>query len=138
VVATIARHEFDAAGLDVLIDSAGTAAYHVGGPADYRSIASAAAVGYDARAHRARQIATPDFERFDAILAMDQANLRALKLVCPPKLAHKIDLFLRFAGVDGEEEVPDPYYGGESDFRRVVELARLGVKNLVLRQRDIA
>ncbi len=138
VVATIARHEFVREGLIIFVDSAGTAAYHIGGPADSRSIASAASVGYDASVHRARQIVAQDFERFDAILGMDQSNLRALKMRCPPNLAHKVDLFLRFAGVKGEDEVPDPYYGGERDFRRVVELAQLGVKNLVLRQRDIA
>ena len=138
VVATIARHEFARSALDVVVDSAGTAGYHIGGSADSRSIASAASAGYDASAHRARQIETSDFEKFDAVLAMDHSNLHALKSRCPPNLAHKVDLFLRFAGVDGEEEVPDPYYGSERDFRRVVELAQLGVKKLVLRQRDIA
>jgi protein-tyrosine phosphatase len=138
VVAAIARHEFAHSGLDIAVDSAGTAGYHIGGSADSRSIASAASAGYDASAHRARQIALSDFERFDAILAMDHSNLHMLKSRCPPNLAHKVDLFLRFAGVDGDDEVPDPYYGSDRDFRRVVELAQLGIKNLLLRQRDIA
>lgn len=143
VAAAIARQEFARAGLDVFVDSAGTASYHIGSPADARSMASAAAAGYDASAHRARQLAASDFERFDAILAMDGANLQAIKSRCPPDLAHKVDLFLRFAGVEAAREipgleVPDPYYGGAKDFGRVVELAQLGVKNLVLRQRDTA
>ena len=138
VAAAIARHEFAQAGMDVFVDSAGTAGYHIGSPADSRSIASAKSAGYDATPHRARQLVVEDFERFDAILAMDDSNLQAMKSRCPPELAHKIDLFLRFAGVESEMEVPDPYYGGPKDFGRVVELARLGVKNLVLRQRDIA
>jgi protein-tyrosine phosphatase len=138
VVATIARHDFARAGLKVHVDSAGTASYHIGRSADSRSLASAASAGYDASAHRARQIEASDFERFDAVLAMDHSNLQTLKLRCPPNRAHKVDLFLRFAGVEGEEEVPDPYYGGGDDFRRVIVLAQLGVKNLLLRQRDIA
>ncbi len=138
VVAAIARHEFTRSGLDVRVDSAGTASYHIGGPADSRSIASAASAGYDASTHRARQVAASDFEQFDAVLAMDHSNLQVLKSRCPPSLTHKVDLFLRFAGIDGQTEVPDPYYGGGHDFRRVVELAQLGVKKLVLRQRDIA
>ena len=138
VAATVAKHEFARAGLDVIVDSAGTAGYHIGAPADSRSIASAKLAGYDARAHRARQLAASDFEKFDIILAMDNANLRELTSRCPSNLRHKVDLFLRHAGVESTLEVPDPYYGGEHDFRRVIELAQLGVKNLVLRQRDIA
>lgn len=138
VAATVAKHEFARAGLDVIVDSAGTAGYHIGAPADSRSIASAKLAGYDARAHRARQLAASDFEKFDIILAMDNANLRELTARCPSNLLHKVDLFLRHAGVESALEVPDPYYGGENDFRRVIELAQLGVKNLVLRQRDIA
>ncbi len=138
IAATIARQEFARAGLDVVVDSAGTAAYHLGEKADVRSIASAASAGYDATAHRARQVAVSDFERFDAILAMDAANLRELKRRCPAHLSDKVDLFLRYADVDNVLEVPDPYYGGEEDFRRVIELAQLGVENLILRQRDTA
>ena len=55
------------------------------------------------------------------------------------KLAHKVDLFFAVRRCRrGRARCRIQYYGGESDFRRVVELARLGVKNLVLRQRDIA
>ncbi len=138
VAATVAKHEFARAGLDVRVDSAGTAGYHIGAPADARSIASARIAGYDARPHRARQIAVQDFEKFDVILAMDKANLRELTSRCPSHLLHKVDLFLRHAGVESALEVPDPYYGGEHDFERVIELVKLGVKNLVLAQRDIA
>ena len=138
VAATIAKHEFAKAGLDVFVDSAGTADYHIGAAADSRSIASAKLAGYEARPHRARQLAASDFEKFDIILAMDDANLRELTSRCPLHLRHKVDLFLRHSGVESAFEVPDPYYGGEHDFRRVIELAQAGVKNLVLRQRDIA
>ena len=131
VAAAVARHEFARAGLDVRVDSAGTAGYHIGGSADPRSVASAKMAGYDASSHRARQVAVSDFETFDAIVAMDAANLRDLLARCPPHLRHKVDLFLRFSGADAPHEVPDPYYGGDVDFRRVVELSRHGVKRLI-------
>ncbi len=131
VAASIARHEFARAGIDVQVDSAGTAAYHVGNRADSRSLASARTAGYDASSHRARQFSAVDFETFDAIVAMDNANLRDLLSRCPGHLSHKVDLFLRFAGLDSPFEVPDPYYGGDADFRRVVELSRQGVLKLI-------
>jgi protein-tyrosine phosphatase len=140
VAAAIARQEFERAGLDVHVDSAGTAAYHIGERADSRSVASAKVAGYDASPHRARQVASADFEKFDMVVAMDEANLRDLVARCPRHLSHKVELFLRFAGLDSPFEVPDPYYGGEADFRRVIELSRQGVQKLIADKfgRDIA
>ena len=46
-VEAVARAEFARAGLDIEVDSAGTAGYHVGEPPDPRSIVAAAAHGYD-------------------------------------------------------------------------------------------
>lgn len=132
VAASIARHEFARAGIDVHVDSAGTAAYHIGESADSRSLASAQRAGYDASSHRARQVTAADFETFDAIVAMDNANLRELIARCPAHLSHKVDLFLRFAGLDSPFEVPDPYYGGDVDFRRVIELSQRGVRKLIV------
>ncbi|MEP6484248.1 MAG: low molecular weight protein-tyrosine-phosphatase [Rudaea sp.] len=138
VVEAIARHEFARAGLDIVVDSAGTADYHIGEQADPRSIASAADAGYDAAPHRARQVGAVDFEQFDAVLAMDNSNLRELNLRCPPPLKGKVDLFLRFAGLASPLEVPDPYYGTASDFERVIALGRQGVEKLISRLRDAA
>ena len=83
VVEAVVRNEFARAGLVVDVASAATESYHIGAQADARSIASARAHGYDLSAHRARQIANADFAAFDAILAMDGTNLRALRARCP-------------------------------------------------------
>ena len=56
------------------IDSAGTAAYHVGEKPDYRSIEVAKKYGLDISKQNARQFKTIDFDRFDYIFAMDQSN----------------------------------------------------------------
>ena len=134
VVEAIARLEFQRAGIDVYVDSAGTADYHTGEQADSRSLASAQHAGYDASPHRARQLSVDDFEQFDAVLAMDNRNLREILSRCPAAHRGKVDLFLRYAGVASALEVPDPYYGNEADFRRVIELGRMGVEKLIGRQ----
>jgi protein-tyrosine phosphatase len=135
IVEAVARKHLHAAGLKVDIASAGTESYHVGDRADPRAIASARAAGYDLAAHRARQIDSTDFSRFDWLLAMDHVNLRAARHACPPDGAGKLELFLRFAGLDDVDEVPDPYYGSSADFQRVIELAEAGARGLIARLR---
>jgi protein-tyrosine phosphatase len=135
VVEAVARKQFAAAGLKIDIASAGTENYHIGDRADPRAVASARAAGYDLVSHRARQLDTADFSRFDWLLAMDHVNLRAARRACPEDGAGKLDLFLRFAGFPEIEEVPDPYYGGVGDFQRVIELAEAGAQGLIARLR---
>jgi len=106
----------------VQVDSAGTHAYHVGNPPDERAIAAALRRGIDLRSLRARVVLPADFEHFDYVLAMDRQNYRYLRTICPPGKEHKLRLFLEFAPHLGEKEVPDPYYGGESGFERVLDL----------------
>ena len=80
------------------VDSAGTAAYHVGNPPDQRSATVAARRGYDLSPLRARAVAPEDFDRYDYVLAMDHQNLSNLKAVCPAQYKGHLSLFLDFAG----------------------------------------
>ena len=63
----------------VVVDSAGTAAYHLGKAPDHRTQAEAAARGYDLSGLRARQVTMADFSEFDYVLAMDNQNLQDLR-----------------------------------------------------------
>ena len=104
------------------IDSAGTHAYHVGDPPDRRAQAAAARRGVDLSSQRGRQATRQDIETFDYILAMDRENLQNLQAICPAGLESKVRLFLEFAEDRVEKEVPDPYFGGESGFDRVLDM----------------
>jgi protein-tyrosine phosphatase len=108
------------------VDSAGTAAYHVGDPPDPRTVKSARQRGYDLSGLRARQVSQRDFIEFDLILAMDRANLAALRAMAPAASHDRLGLFLRYAAQPGIAEVPDPYHGTQSDFERVVDLIEQG------------
>lgn len=105
----------------VYIDSCGTGSWHIGKAPDSRATAHARARGYDLTHLRARQVQARDFDEFDYILAMDESNLRDLDLLCPPGSKAMPQLFLSF-GDYSETEVPDPYYGGEQGFERVLDL----------------
>jgi protein-tyrosine phosphatase len=104
------------------IDSAGTHAYHVGAPPDPRAQAAARQRGVDLSGLRGRQAVRADFETFDYVLAMDSENLVNLERICPAGAEHKLRLFLEFAPNRPEREVPDPYYGGDAGFNRVLDM----------------
>ena len=104
------------------VDSAGTAAYHVGESPDGRSQEAARRRGIDISRQRARKFTPADFRKFDYVLAMDRENHRNLKSVCPPGEKHKLFLFLEFAPDLNRQDVPDPYYGGGQGFEVVLNL----------------
>lgn len=115
----------------VLIESAGTAAWHIGKAPDPRTQAAAAARGYDLSALRARQVSRADFERFDYILAMDQSNLDDLQQLAPADFGGQLGLFLEYAPDAGPREVPDPYYGGDQGFEQVLDLIERAAEGLL-------
>jgi len=114
-------------GLDdaFVVDSAGTGGWHVGKPPDPRMQAAARRRGIHLPS-RARQIELDDLLTFDHILTMDDENLAAVRALArrtagatssariAPLGSHCRRLAFR--------EVPDPYYGGEEGFERVLDL----------------
>ncbi|WP_300454223.1 low molecular weight protein-tyrosine-phosphatase [Accumulibacter sp.] len=114
------------------VDSAGTHGhYHAGETPDPRAQRVAAKRGYDLSGIRARPVIEADFERFDRLLAMDEANLSALRRQCPDASRTKLGLFLDYAEGLGVAEIPDPYYGAESGFERVIDLCELAGRGLL-------
>lgn len=117
--------------LRVETDSAGTAAYHAGSPPDARAQRIAQQWGLDISAERARVVVPDDFSRFDAIFVMDRSNLEDLRARRPPEAAGRLDLVMSLAPDYGIEEVPDPYYGGEEGFERVIDMLEAAADRLV-------
>lgn len=116
------------------VDSAGTGDYHIGAPPDRRSLEVAARRGYDLTAQRARQVRPLDFDTFHYILAMDRANLKELRAICPPANRAKLHLLLEFADTS-HEAVPDPYYSGQDGFELVLDLVEQACTGLILHLR---
>jgi protein-tyrosine phosphatase len=111
------------------IDSAGTHGYHVGHPPDSRMLAAARARGYLLDS-RARRLERGDFENFDLIVTMDDANLADAQALCPggpAQLVRMVDYCERIA----VDEVPDPYYGGPAGFERVLDILEDACGNLL-------
>lgn len=113
-------------GARIEVDSAGTHGYHIGASPDPRTQRAALKRGYNLSALRARKLVPEDFIRFDLMLAMDAGHLHLLRRACPLEHHAKISLFL---GI----EVPDPYYGDEEDFERVLDMAEDGAREWIAR-----
>jgi protein-tyrosine phosphatase len=115
----------------VEVDSAGTAAYHVGEPPDRRASAAARRRGIELGG-AARRFAPKDWSRFDYVLAMDNENFEDLYDVAPE--AHRQKLFLlRHFDVAAPKNagVPDPYYGGASGFETVLDQCEAACRGLI-------
>lgn len=120
-----------AADLNLTIDSAGTGAWHAGQAPDSRAIETGEAAGYKFDGQFARQVETADFAKFEYVLAMDKANLNALKALEPQGYSGHLGLFLDFAPRQSIREVPDPYYGGADGFKQVVYLIEQASEGLI-------
>ena len=109
--------------LDIEVDSAGIAAYHVDELPDKRSIEIADKYNINLRNQRARQFNRSDFDKFDIIYAMDTNNLAHLiSLTETEKELKKIRLILNEINPDACKSVPDPYYGGKNGFQNVYNM----------------
>ncbi len=109
---------------DFIIDSAGTGSWHIGKKADSRMIIAAARRDINILS-RARQISIKDFEEFQYILAMDDSNYRNLldlKNNISSADSASIKKIQNFRSVFYEEEVPDPYFGGDEGFDHVLDI----------------
>lgn len=103
-----------------LVDSAGTASYHIGRAPDPRAIAIAKKHNLDISNLKARQFIVNDFKRFDYIYAMDASNYQnILKLASNEIDKAKVKLILNESYPNQNNEVPDPYYGGDQGFKNV-------------------
>ena len=107
-----------------LVDSAGTGNWHVGNLPDQRMRSTALSRGIELNS-RSRQIEENDLYEFDQILVMDKDNLNAVKSLTKDQnnpINSKIKLILNYSKNSQLDEVPDPYYGGQNGFEKVIDL----------------
>lgn len=109
------------------VDSAGTAGYHIGKSPDRRSLEVLEENNLVTN-HVGRKLSLEDFDAFDHIAVMDEANFeyvhnmyhKAKKMPPPPE---KLFLIRDFdPEVRGIQEVPDPYYESHEAFQEVYKI----------------
>jgi protein-tyrosine phosphatase len=119
-------------GARVDVDSSGTGGWHVGDPADHRTVRVLRRHGYTS-AHRARRFHPEWFDGYDLILALDTGHLQQLrKLARGPQDLAKLRLLRSYDPAAGTRlDVPDPYYGGDADFEHVLGLCEAAMPRLI-------
>jgi protein-tyrosine phosphatase len=127
------RFQAEQAGVDgkYSVDSAGTAAYHIGEPPDPRMRKTAESHGVK-NGGTARQVRESDFDQFDWVIAMDGSNRRdLLEIAGSPDKREKIRLMREFDPEPDDPDVPDPYYGGPEGFENTYQIVERSVRGLL-------
>ena len=112
-------------------DSAATSGHTAGQLPDVRMRRLAAAYHLPLH-HRARQATAADLRHFDLVVAMDNANVTDLRRL--PGAATHADKIVRMRHYDptpGNGQVPDPYYGGPTEFEAVYQMLLRSCQGLI-------
>ncbi len=116
----------------VVVESYGTSAAHVGQPADPRARAALVRGGWPTRPHHARQLSADALATLDLVCAADAANLAAARRL--GAAAGTLVLLRTYdpQAVPGrDDEVPDPYAGGDAGFDACLALIERSCRGLV-------
>jgi low molecular weight phosphotyrosine protein phosphatase len=125
-----------------IIDSAGTGAYHILDPPDYRTMDTLRKHNITNYDHGARKVTEDDMKEFDYIFAMDSSNLHDLQRIQRRveskggKCKAKVMLFGEYSGKKRAEDVEDPYYGADNGFETVYEQVTRFSKNFLAKEVD--
>ncbi len=112
-----------AAGLDWVIDSAGTNGFHVGEAPHHLSQKVAKANGVDISEQKARRFNCEDVTQYDIIYAMAADVMQDMRKISGPRMQeYNVQLFLEELYPNQFLDVPDPWYGDEDGYHEVYEL----------------
>lgn len=129
----VMKHLVKEAGVEgeFYIDSAATSTEEIGNGVHHGTRRKLARMGIPCGDHRARQVTWRDYQEFNYIIGMDNANIRNLRRMLNGDPEGKISMILDYTHRPGE--VADPWYTGDFDatYRDVLEgceglLAQLG------------
>lgn len=133
----ILQEKVKKAGLNWVVDSAGTNHYHTGDPPHPLSQKVALANGIDITNQRARRFTSEDLNQFDKIYALAGDVLNDIRRITGNKFdSSKVDLLMNEQYPGKNLDVPDPYYGGEPDFHEVYELLDEVLDQLILKYQN--
>lgn len=95
------------------IDSAATSAEETGNGVHHGTRRKLAQVGIPCGDHRARKLTRRDYDAFDLLIGMEQANLRNMRRICGGDPAGKMHLLLDYT--QSPRDIADPWYTGDFD-----------------------
>lgn len=130
----ILQHKALQAGLNWVVESAGTNGYHVGEAPHRLSQKVARLNGIDICRQRARNFVKEDFDRFDKIYAMADDVLDDIRRIARDKyVPSKVDLLLNELYPGEHRSVPDPWYGTEPGYHEVYKVIHDACEKIIER-----
>lgn len=119
----ILKNKAEAAGLELIVKSAGTNGIHTGEPPHNLSLKVARKNGLEICDQRSRKFIPEDFEDFDIIYAMAEDVMEEIKYIAREKFdGQKVKYFLSVHGDEYNMNVPDPWYGDEDGYDEVYDI----------------
>lgn len=119
----ILQEKANQAGLNWIVESAGTNGYHNGEAPHRLSQKVARLNGIDISHQRSRQFVPDDFDRYDKIFVMAGDVMDDVRRIAGSRFnAEKIDYLMNSVYPNQNRDVPDPWYGGEDGYHEVYEL----------------
>ena len=112
------------------IESAATSREEIGNPVYPSARRKLAEHGISCEDHAARQLTNQDYEEYDLLIGMDQANLRNMYRICGGDFSGKMSLLMEHTDHPGD--IADPWYTGdfETTWRDVLAGCRGLLKEL--------
>jgi len=124
------------AGLQWIIESAGTNGYHDGEAPHRLSQKVAKLNGIDICSQRSRKITPEDFNTYDKIYAMSSDVIDEMKWIARKKYdASKVELLMNELKPGKNLDVPDPWYGPEPGYHAVYKMIDEACEAIVNRYR---
>lgn len=117
--------------LNLRISSCGLGSWHEGNLPDIRMQEASMRRGV-ILSSRAKQFYPEFFDNFDYIFAADNKVLEALyHLARESKDKAKVHLITAFSKTYRNQEIPDPYHGGEAGFEHVLDILEDSCEGLI-------
>ncbi len=118
------------------IESAATSIEEIGNPVYPPARAKLAEHGISCAGKTARQLKKADYEQFDYLVGMDQANLRNMERICGGDEKHRLSLLMDYT--DSPRNVADPWYTRDFDMAwKDISAGCRGLLTAILRNREI-
>lgn len=96
-----------------LVESRATSTEEIGNPPHYGTVMKLAQYGIVPSDKYAEQLKRSDYEKYDLIIGMDDANIRSILRITGGDKYGKVRKMMSFAGSD--RSVADPWYTGDFD-----------------------
>lgn len=136
-------------GIEAQVDSAGVSDEEHGGPIDPRAARTLRGAGYNVPKHRAHQVKAHELADYDLVLAMTSGHYNVLERLAQragventaerqagARDSVDIRMFRSFdpaanAGRRRDLDVPDPWYGDQSDFEATLETIEAAADSII-------